>query len=1167
MSMARRQRSRAQAQPRPLDQTKRLGSQREVFASQQIDRTQVAHDAKRARKWKILIGFSVVMVFALVALLLGMATKLVGIFTKQNPTLLEAVIDPIGPWWLAAALWVGVPGILGGVMSLLMRRQMAAQAAMNSVDDINQHKGDARLATPDELVQEYPWFPDAGFHADIDVTTIVSHVLIDSDDRRLGSIFMADGQPVQVDGQLGKELLETSGLEPEMVTEVMRRRRQRLGSDPALAAVRDQITATWSHPAFEPARPAGAYLVDTRPANTTVIGITRAGKGQTLIMPWLDIQLRSTHPSNLVVNDPKGELVVAFYGPATARGFDVVQFNLINPTKTDRYNPLGMAAMAARMGEHAKCATYIENMATTFFPPGGQDPFWNSAAGAAFKRVAYALIDMHLEAEWDLDLKAAREGWSPSRKAVALDALWAGVTLYNTFQMFITLSSVNVARPAARAKAFTDACATVDPVSGGSPQNDALRVLAPLIEAETQTLWNGHSDDNMDGLSLYFRAMRHLPVSETRQRAINEDASLRAMGGSERTISSVYGIALAAMTYFSDPTVMALTSGPPSETVDISGLSFPRRLAVRFDPQYVRDRALGGSQVRWSAYADPLFSRPLGNSTWVCSAPSAKRCRAQQTGPLPDDELCPTCEAAMVDVISPDPGFSHTDTLSANGWAYFYLREVIPGEVAYVLLEVVSAVSGTVIETLRFRFDKGYRRTDRGRTIVSKPLTGEPIVRDGLLTEVSVGGGDHVSAYAQDLVTKDEAGIVQLAERNSPIIRSTSVRYSESVKAMFLITPPHLDKYARLLLILLRDMVDLNFEASYMTRTNQKPDYGTKFMLDEVGNLQSEGHGLRGLETLLSIGLGQNQQFHLILQSLQQLTEVYGGSVESILQSNTANLIFLKSTDTELIEKLSKMSGQRHVAYRSSKTVTKDMEDLLQFKSVEGRVSYTMGLDTENVILANDLAFMPERNWIVFRNGQYPVWNRDETIMPMAYRLLAEQPPVGQAQFSFQNLPSLSNAGAYDPRQDTPDFEAALRRICAQAMVAADSTAEYLSARGLAENETRLMDPDFYAEQVMGLVQTNCEASETLDEAIARLRAEYSAAGWLVGSAPPSAPGGASTGSGGSSGSGSGGGAAAERWTGDKPLAASPTAAGDTVAGVVVDVDDDFWLDDEPPFD
>ena len=39
----------------------------------------------------------------------------------------------------------------------------------------------------------------------------------------------------------------------------------------------------------------------------------------------------------------------------------------------------------------------------------------------------------------------------------------------------------------------------------------------------------------------------------------------------------------------------------------------------------------------------------------------------------------------------------------------------------------------------------------------------------------------------------------------------------------------------------------------------------------ELGNLQSEGHGISGFQTMLSIGLGQEQQFTLILQTLQQL--------------------------------------------------------------------------------------------------------------------------------------------------------------------------------------------------------------------------------------------------------------------------------------------------------
>ena len=71
-------------------------------------------------------------------------------------------------------------------------------------------------------------------------------------------------------------------------------------------------------------------------------------------------------------------------------------------------------------------------------------------------------------------------------------------------------------------------------------------------------------------------------------------------------------------------------------------------------------------------------------------------------------------------------------------------------------------------------------------------------------------------------------------------------------------------------------MVDLNFDKSYMTKSNQKPLYKTRFMLDELGNLQSEGHGISGFATMLSIGLGQEQQFTLILQTLQQLRDVYG---------------------------------------------------------------------------------------------------------------------------------------------------------------------------------------------------------------------------------------------------------------------------------------------------
>lgn len=89
--------------------------------------------------------------------------------------------------------------------------------------------------------------------------------------------------------------------------------------------------------------------------------------------------LREKIPSNIVINDPKGELLQKFYVQATYRGYQPVQFNLINPLNTDIYNPLVFAVEAAREGDRDKAAQYVENIAEIFFPvDGGDDPVWRA---------------------------------------------------------------------------------------------------------------------------------------------------------------------------------------------------------------------------------------------------------------------------------------------------------------------------------------------------------------------------------------------------------------------------------------------------------------------------------------------------------------------------------------------------------------------------------------------------------------------------------------------------------------------------------------------------------------------------------------------------------------------------------------------------------------------
>ena len=255
-----------------------------------------------------------------------------------------------------------------------------------------------------------------------------------------------------------------------------------------------------------------------------------------------------------------------------------------------------------------------------------------------------------------------------------------------------------------------------------------------------------------------------------------------------------------------------------------------------------------------------------------------------------------------------------------------------------------------------------------------------------------------------------------------------------------------------------------------MTKSDQKPLYKTLFMLDELGNLQSEGHGISGFETMLSIGLGQEQQFTIILQTLQQLRDVYGESVDKIVQGNTSNIVFLKSTDDSMIDTLQKMSGTRHVTYRDSKTVTKDTERMIKGLNVEGKVSYTMNTKEEPVITYNDMAFISERNSIVFRAGDAPVWNRNETILPMSWRLFKDTIVHPGHDYSLQTIPTLSSALDFDVRLNQPDFEKMLAKRMLQAENAVNCKIVYQEAYEYKDVDIARLDPDVYSDEVMELV-------------------------------------------------------------------------------------------------
>jgi len=217
-----------------------------------------------------------------------------------------------------------------------------------------------------------------------------------------------------------------------------------------------------------------------------------------------------------------------------------------------------LAAEAAREGDIIKCAQYVENIADVFFPAdSGEDPFWANAANNAFKRVAYGLIDFYMEEELKLRSNAERDDMHPKVLETKLDEMWGKVTLYNCYQLFVQLTAKKEKNPVdvvEKNKKSGKYGIPETPTFQDSEYNEDLENAK-----KREVFWNGAAE--IDLLSLYFSATEHLPTNSIRTLIMNANNSLKSMGGADKTISTVYGIAITAMSFFTDPTIMRLTSG------------------------------------------------------------------------------------------------------------------------------------------------------------------------------------------------------------------------------------------------------------------------------------------------------------------------------------------------------------------------------------------------------------------------------------------------------------------------------------------------------------------------------------------------------------------------------------------------------------------------------
>ena len=151
------------------------------------------------------------------------------------------------------------------------------------------------------------------------------------------------------------------------------------------------------------------------------------------------------------------------------------------------------------------------------------------------------------------------------------------------------------------------------------------------------------------------------------------------------------------------------------------------------------------------------------------------------------------------------------------------------------------------------------------------------------------------------------------------------------------------------------------------------------------------------------------------------------------------------------------------------------MQALLKMTQVEGKTSYTMTTKEEPVISYNDMAFISERNSIVFRAGDSPIWNRNETILPMSWRLFKDTIQQPGKTYSLQTIPTLSTAMDFDVRKNQPNFTKMLEKRMMQAQVAEDAAKSYQEAYEYDDDDIARLDPDNYSDEIMDLIYSTLD--------------------------------------------------------------------------------------------
>lgn len=210
---------------------------------------------------------------------------------------------------------------------------------------------------------------------------------------------------------------------------------------------------------FPVAKAGKEIYIDNTATNNLIIGTTRSGKGEILVLPMIDNYSRAQEQASMVITDPKLELSGRTIPMLKKRGYTCYVLNLVDMEYSMGYNPLTMIIEEYKSGNEDVAQQLCTSLAFNIFPSDAEDKnkYFTGQARNVFIAAIMADIEDNIKKDRQLNLRYRQkhDAEETARETAYYTALYGDA--YITFRIKEQMDRILANEPDLCSKAILEA--------------------------------------------------------------------------------------------------------------------------------------------------------------------------------------------------------------------------------------------------------------------------------------------------------------------------------------------------------------------------------------------------------------------------------------------------------------------------------------------------------------------------------------------------------------------------------------------------------------------------------------------------------------------------------------------------------------------------------------